>query len=96
MSNKPYAVVFRLTGGHTVQVNVPEDQAKGYLNSWLTKTMGPAVGELDTTGPWGIKSSEIVAIQLFDAEEIARLSQQSQGTRPQQPLLGPYYKSGPN
>lgn len=95
MNDKPYVVVFRLTGGHTIQVNVPESQAKNYLNAWLGRTLGPVLGEVETAGPWGVKTSEIIAVQLFDSEELNR-QLAPQGTRPQQPLLGPYFKSGSN
>ncbi len=87
MSARMYTILFKLTGGHVVQVTLHENAARGYLKDWLAGKMPEVVGEYDANGPWGVRTSEIVSVQLFDTEEMIK-AQQAAGTRPQQPMLG--------
>jgi hypothetical protein len=79
----PYAIVkIQLAGGQVIPVTMDPLRASQLLKDFLTGRLHldqkTVIGEADILGPWGVKVDAIIAMQVFDSEEIKKQQQLQQ------------------
>lgn len=73
---KILAIRFLLEGSHVLDVALPENEARRYVEAWRDKQLGESskrLGGIDASGRvWAIDSARIQSLFAFDPEEERR------------------------
>lgn len=70
VKEKNVALLFLLEDGHKPIVMLAEREGKKIMCAWRNGQLNGVFGNVDDVGPWLIDPKRIVAIQMFDADQV--------------------------